>query len=140
MSTIAVALAGGGPLGGIYEIGACAALADSIKGVRFEQADIYVGVSSGAVIASALANGISPDKLVRILLSDDSGEFFDPSTLLRPPSGSILSGSPRCRRWRWRVWPTTSPPLGTRACSAHCRGCPRRSPPACSTAAEWTAS
>ncbi|MGY3892786.1 patatin-like phospholipase family protein [Aeromonas enterica] len=87
MSTIAIALAGGGPLGGIYEIGACAALADSIKGLRFEQADIYVGVSSGAVIASALANGISPDKLVRILLSDDSGEFFDPSTLLRPAFG-----------------------------------------------------
>ncbi len=46
MSTIAVALAGG-DLWGIYEIGACAALADSIKGLRFEQADIYVGVSSG---------------------------------------------------------------------------------------------
>ncbi|MBM0511341.1 patatin-like phospholipase family protein [Aeromonas hydrophila] len=90
MSTIAVALAGGGPLGGIYEIGACAALADSIKGLRFEQADIYVGVSSGAVIASALANGISPDKLVRILLSDDTGEFFDPSTLLRPAFGEYF--------------------------------------------------
>ncbi|ELI6438629.1 patatin-like phospholipase family protein [Aeromonas salmonicida] len=90
MSTIAIALAGGGPLGGIYEIGACAALADSIKGLRFEQADIYVGVSSGAVVASALANGISPDKLVRILLSDDSSEFFDPSTLLRPAFGEYL--------------------------------------------------
>lgn len=84
MSKIAIALAGGGPLGGIYEIGACAALSDSISGLRLEQADIYVGVSSGAVVASALANGISPEKLVRILLSDDAGEIFDPSTLLRP--------------------------------------------------------
>ncbi|EKP0262583.1 TPA: patatin-like phospholipase family protein [Aeromonas sobria] len=87
MSTIAIALAGGGPLGGIYEIGACAALSDSIKGLRLEHADIYVGVSSGAVVASALANGISADKLVRILLSDDSGEIFDPATLLRPAFG-----------------------------------------------------
>ncbi len=84
MSTIAIALAGGGPLGGIYEIGACAALSDSINGLRLDHADIYVGVSSGAVVASALANGISPAKLVRILLSDDSGEMFDPATLLRP--------------------------------------------------------
>ena len=84
MSTIAIALAGGGPLGGIYEIGACAALSDSIKGLRLENADMYVGVSSGAVVASALANGISADKLVRILLSDDSSEIFDPATLLRP--------------------------------------------------------
>ena len=84
MSTVAIALAGGGPLGGIYEIGACAALSDSISGLRLEHADIYVGVSSGAVVASALANGISAEKLVRILLSDDSGEMFDPATLLRP--------------------------------------------------------
>ncbi|WP_421235013.1 patatin-like phospholipase family protein [Aeromonas enteropelogenes] len=84
MSTIAMALAGGGPLGGIYEVGACAALSDSIRGLRLEHADIYVGVSSGAVVASALANGISPEKLVRILLSDDAGEIFDPATLLRP--------------------------------------------------------
>ena len=45
MSTVAIALAGGGPLGGIYEIGACAALSDSISGLRLEHADIYVGVS-----------------------------------------------------------------------------------------------
>ncbi|AZU48034.1 patatin [Aeromonas hydrophila] len=42
------------------------------------------------MIASALANGISPDKLVRILLSDDTGEFFDPSTLLRPAFGEYF--------------------------------------------------
>lgn len=40
MSTIAMALAGGGPLGGIYEVGACAALSDSIRGLRLEHADI----------------------------------------------------------------------------------------------------
>lgn len=90
MSTIALALAGGGPLGGIYEIGACAALSDSLRGRELEQADIFVGVSAGAVVASALANGISPAKLARILLSNDTGEFFDPSTLLRPAFGEYL--------------------------------------------------
>ncbi len=85
MSTIAIALAGGGPLGGIYEIGACAALSDSINGLRLDHADIYVGVSSGAVVASALANGISPAKLVRILLSDDSGRCLTRLPCCAPP-------------------------------------------------------
>lgn len=89
MSKIAIALAGGGPLGGIYEIGASVALAESIHGLRLERLDGYVGVSSGAVIASILANGVPPHKLARILINDDSGDLFDPSTLLRPAFGEF---------------------------------------------------
>ncbi len=33
MSKIGVALAGGGPLGGIYEVGACVALEEAIDGL-----------------------------------------------------------------------------------------------------------
>ena len=57
---VGLALAGGGPLGGIYEVGALIALADSLDGLDFNSLDVYVGVSSGGYVAAALANGISP--------------------------------------------------------------------------------
>lgn len=81
---IGLALAGGGPLGGIYEVGAIAALADSLEGVDFNAVDIFVGVSSGSFIAAALANGLGPDKLARMLMDNDAEEVFDPDVLLRP--------------------------------------------------------
>ena len=70
MSRIGIALAGGGPLGGIYEVGASTALEEAIDGLDLTQAHCYVGVSSGSFIAAALANGISPEKLANILLDD----------------------------------------------------------------------
>ena len=51
---IGLALAGGGPLGGIYEVGALLALADSLDGIDFGDLDAYVGVSSGGFVAAAL--------------------------------------------------------------------------------------
>lgn len=84
LSTIGIALAGGGPLGGIYEIGASVALAESIVGLDITRADIFVGVSSGSLVAAAFANGITPEKLARILVDNDAEEFFDPEMLLRP--------------------------------------------------------
>lgn len=83
MSRIGIALAGGGPLGGIYEVGACTALEEAIDGLTMTQADCFVGVSSGSFIAAALANGFSPEKLAHILL-DDAATVFDPRLLLRP--------------------------------------------------------
>ena len=91
MSKIAVALAGGGPLGAIYEIGASAALAQAIDGFAVHHAEVFVGVSSGGFIAAALANGISPGRLARILINDDTEEIFDPEMLLRPAFGEYLS-------------------------------------------------
>jgi hypothetical protein len=44
---VGLALAGGGPLGGIYEIGALLALAESLDGIDLNELDVYVGVSSG---------------------------------------------------------------------------------------------
>ena len=56
---IALALAGGGPLGAIYEIGAMCALEESLLGLDFTTLQHYVGVSAGAFIAASLANGIA---------------------------------------------------------------------------------
>ena len=66
---IGLALAGGVLEGGFYEVGVLCALEDAIAGLDFTRADVYVGVSSGAVITSLLANGIPPRTLSRAILS-----------------------------------------------------------------------
>lgn len=83
--SIGVALAGGGPLGAIYEIGALVALQDALKGVDFVDCNVYVGVSSGGVIAAGLANGITPREMHRMFIESETADFaFDPDLLLRP--------------------------------------------------------
>jgi predicted acylesterase/phospholipase RssA len=79
-----VALAGGGPLGGIYEVGAMLALADSIEGLDFNTLDVYVGVSSGGFVAAALANGISPAQMYRLFIDDGRDAALKPEIFLRP--------------------------------------------------------
>lgn len=82
---IGLALAGGGPIGGVYEVGAMAALAESLDGFDFNTIDIYVGVSSGSFIAAALANGIKPMALAHMLIDNGQAEeVFDPEVLLKP--------------------------------------------------------
>jgi NTE family protein len=83
---IALALAGGGPLGAIYEIGALCALDEALDGVRFEQLDHYVGVSAGGFIAAALANGMTPREICASFIEGRRGEadVFDPAWLMVP--------------------------------------------------------
>lgn len=83
---IALALAGGGPLGAIYEVGAMCALEESLTGLDFTKLDNYVGVSAGGFIVAALANGITPRELCASFIENDSepSETFDPSWLLTP--------------------------------------------------------
>jgi NTE family protein len=81
---IGLALAGGGPLGGIYEVGALLALADSLDGVDFSDLDVYVGVSSGSFVAAALANGISPTQMYRLFIDDGADAALTPEVFLRP--------------------------------------------------------
>lgn len=107
---IALALAGGGPLGAIYEIGALCALADSLDGLDLNQCDHYVGVSAGGFIAAGLANGITPRELCEAFIEDRNGrDNFDPAWLLKPAWGELSS---RLRRlpgllgsalWAWGV-------------------------------------
>src|SRR5258708_13008098 len=81
---IGLALAGGGPLGGIYEVGALLALAESLQGVDLNDLDAYVGVSSGGFVAAALANGVSPAQMYRLFIADGRDAALSPALFLRP--------------------------------------------------------
>ena len=81
---VGLALAGGGPLGGIYEVGALLALTDSLEGIDFTRLDVYVGVSSGGFVAAALANGISPAQMYRLFIDDGVDAALSPEIFLRP--------------------------------------------------------
>ena len=89
---IALALAGGGPLGAIYEVGALCALQDSLRGVDFTALEHYVGVSAGGFLSAALANGITPAELCDAFIGDGSsaGDHFDPAWLTIPAYGEFL--------------------------------------------------
>src|SRR6516225_585505 len=85
---LGIALAGGGPLGAIYEIGALVALEKALPGVTLTDLDVYVGVSSGAFVAAGLANGIGPSEMHAMFILDRSHhDPFEPEILLRPAFG-----------------------------------------------------
>ncbi len=69
---IGLAIAGGGPIGGMYELGALRALDAAIEGLDLTRLDVYVGVSSGAVLAAGLANRLSTEEICRIFCTGDS--------------------------------------------------------------------
>ncbi|HTS23340.1 MAG TPA: patatin-like phospholipase family protein [Casimicrobiaceae bacterium] len=81
---IGLALAGGGPLGGIYEVGALLALSEALRGIDLNELDVYVGVSSGGFVAAALANGISPAQMYRLFIADGRDAALPPALFLRP--------------------------------------------------------
>jgi NTE family protein len=83
---IALAVAGGGPLGAIYEVGAMCALEESLTGLDFNQLHHYVGVSAGGFIVAALANGITPRELCAAFIESTAqdADAFDPSWLMQP--------------------------------------------------------
>ena len=69
-SRVALVLAGGGLTGAVYEIGALRAIDDLLVDRTINELDIYVGTSAGAVVASALASGLSPDLLLQAFEGD----------------------------------------------------------------------
>lgn len=82
---IGLALAAGGPMGAIYEVGALRALEEAIEGLDFNELQVYVGVSAGAFISSKLVNGRTTRELVRGLIADNADEpIFDPSIIFHP--------------------------------------------------------
>ena len=89
---VGLALAGGGPLGAIYEIGALCALQEALPGLDLNALDGYVGVSSGGIIAAGLANGMTPRALCTAFIEGDGprDEVIRPSLFIRPAWGEYL--------------------------------------------------
>ena len=82
---IGLAIAGGGPIGAMYELGALRALDEACEGLDLTRLDCYVGVSSGAFLAAGLANRMDTAELCRIFITGDSDDVrFRPETFLRP--------------------------------------------------------
>jgi predicted acylesterase/phospholipase RssA len=82
---IGLALAGGGFLGAAWELGALAALSESVDGLDLTALDVYVGVSAGAFLGAGLASGLSPHAMVRMFVESEVDDGpFDPASLLRP--------------------------------------------------------
>lgn len=86
---IGLALAGGGPLGAVYEIGALCALAEALPGLDFAALDGYVGVSAGGFIAAGLANGMTPRQLCTSFIENDGprSDLLRPHLFFRPALG-----------------------------------------------------
>jgi predicted acylesterase/phospholipase RssA len=85
---VGLALAGGGPEGAVYEIGALRALDEALEGLDLNDLDVYVGVSAGAFIGACLANDLTPEQMCRAIVKHEPGEHpFKPETFLRPNLG-----------------------------------------------------
>ena len=72
---IALFLPGGGAAGAMYQIAALAALEDAVEGLNANQFDLFMGASSGASVAAALAGGREVRRIYRALL-DPADAYF----------------------------------------------------------------
>lgn len=92
-TSIGIALAGGGPAGAVYEIGALRALDEAIDGLDVNALDVYVGVSAGAFVAANLVNQLSSAQMCRAIVKHEPGEHpFVPETFF----------TPALMEWTWR--------------------------------------
>jgi NTE family protein len=92
-SKTALVLGGGGFTGGVYEIGALRAIDLLSVNRTVNQFDVYVGTSAGAFVAAAVANGVTPEEMMRVIVQQVPTPFPDArvNSLLRPNYGEFLT-------------------------------------------------
>ncbi|HWE33192.1 MAG TPA: patatin-like phospholipase family protein [Solirubrobacteraceae bacterium] len=85
-SKSALVLGGGGFTGGVYEIGALRALDLLSVNRTVNEFDVYVGTSAGSFVAAAVANGVTPEEMMRVIVQQVPSPFPDArvSALLKP--------------------------------------------------------
>ncbi len=85
-SRTALVLGGGGFTGGVYEIGALRALDLLAVNRTVNEFDVYVGTSAGAFVGSLLANGVTPEEMMRVVDGQVPTPFrdVDRGSLMRP--------------------------------------------------------
>src|SRR5664279_1177752 len=92
-SKSALVLGGGGFTGGVYEMGALRALDLLSVNRTVNQYDIYVGTSAGSFVAAAVANGVTPEEMMRVIGRHVPTPFPDASvgSLLKPNYKQFLT-------------------------------------------------
>src|SRR5256714_4237962 len=85
-SKTALVLGGGGVTGGVYEIGALRALDLLAVNRTVNEFDVYVGTSAGSFVASLVANGVTPEEMMRVGNQQGPTPFRDihMGTVLQP--------------------------------------------------------
>jgi predicted acylesterase/phospholipase RssA len=85
-SKTALVLGGGGFTGGVYEIGALRALDLLAVNQTVNDFDVYVGTSAGSFVGSMVANGVTPEEMMRVLNKGLPSAIPDPAlrNLMRP--------------------------------------------------------
>lgn len=113
---VGLAIAGGGPIGGMYELGALRALDQAIEGLDLTRLEVYVGVSSGAFLAAGLANRLDTADMYRIFITGDSHEAkFRPEIFLQPAFLEYLQRASNLPRLAYEWWrDVLTDPTGTR--------------------------
>src|SRR6058998_1710949 len=76
-SKSALVLGGGGFTGGVYEIGALRALDLLSVNRTVNEFDVYVGTSAGSFVASLVANGVTPEEMMRVVNQQVPTPFRD---------------------------------------------------------------
>ena len=91
----ALVLAGGGFTGGVYEIGALRALDLLSVNRRVGDFDVFVGTSTGALVAALAANGVTPDAMMRVVNGQVPPPLrdLDVGTVRRPNARELLARS-----------------------------------------------
>src|SRR5450432_4510409 len=90
-SRIGLAIAGGGPIGGMYELGALRAIDDALEGLDLSRLEVYVGVSSGAFLAAGLANRMTTEEMCRIFITGQDDRLrFRPESFMRPAISEFM--------------------------------------------------
>ena len=91
----ALVLGGGGFTGGVYEIGALRALDLLSVNRTVNEFDVYVGTSAGAFVAAAVANGVTPEEMMRVIVQQVPTPFPDARVELAAAGRTTRSSSRR---------------------------------------------
>src|SRR3984893_16429288 len=96
-SKTALVLGGGGFTGGVYEIGALRAIDLLAVNRTVNDFDIYVGTSAGSVVAASVANGVTPEEMMRVIVQQGPTPFPDVgvNSLLTPNYAEFVTKAAR---------------------------------------------
>ena len=88
---VALVLGGGGISGAAYHLGVLNAMNSMSARATVNDFDLYIGTSAGAVVASCLANGISPEELILANLDHRHATFpgIGADEIMRPDRRGI---------------------------------------------------